>query len=218
VRKSGASGRAGVARWLAIHDELLRGIAHALGNRAATMSAAAFMLDFEGADVARHAAVLRAEGEALEELLGALRVLPRREESAAEPVMPGDAVRVALAILAHHGDLRGVPVSVSLGDDVPPVYADPIALQHALLVALTAACRAAGAGGRARLDVTSDGDAVHFAALAEGAVFGGETADPEANADAAAWLLEAHGGSATPHAAGCLLQLPTLQAARRQGR
>ena len=205
---------AGAARWLTIHDELLRGLAHALSNRVATIDAASYMLGLEGADVAGHTATLRGETERLEALLHALRALVGHE-GGPEPVMPGDAVQGALALHAHHGDLRDIPCDVEIAPDTMPAYANPAALQHALLVALGGARRAAGTGGRVRVRVTSTGDEVAFAADALGA--DGVGADPEDGRDAEAigWLLRTHGGQGAAHAGGRAFTVPTLAAARR---
>ncbi len=99
----------GAERWLAIHDELLRGIAHTLSNRVATISVVAYMLGVDGADVGQQAGTLQGETERLEELLHGLRALSRSESAIAEPLMPMDAVRAALALHVHHADLRDVP-------------------------------------------------------------------------------------------------------------
>jgi hypothetical protein len=222
----------GAERWLAIHDELLRGIAHALSNRVATMSVVTFMLDAPGADVGRQADALRGETEQIEALLMAMRALPRGIDGGAEPMIAGDAVRGALALHAHHGELRDVPCEVVTEGDVPPVLADPQALLHAVVAALTAARRhAASRGTGARLTVRGTADRVQLVAGIDGETLepidagapGGDAgidatidAATEADAAAARWLLQEDGGHAIARPAGLLLELPTLQAARRR--
>lgn len=224
--RSDESDRAGAARWLMIHDDLLRGIAHTLSNRVSTIDAAAYMLELGGTDVALQTATLRGETTRLEELLGALRILPRRADTPAEPVMPNDAVRAALAVHAHHGDLHGVPCDVDIASDVTPGYADPLALQHALLVGLSAAGRAVKAqrlvngAGRVRVHVTASADTVQFAITAADVVLlPCEEVEHDAQSDAAAvaWLLGDNDGLSTSHHGGAMFTVPTLTAARRRG-
>src|SRR5205085_2142994 len=138
-----ASANRAAERWLKIHDELLRGLAHALSNRVATIDAATYMLALDGADVQGQSATLRGEIERLEALLNAMRLLPRQADALAEPFMPGDAIQAALTLIEHHGELRDLQCDVVTQGDVPPVFTDPQALQHALLVAIAAAGRAA---------------------------------------------------------------------------
>jgi signal transduction histidine kinase len=224
VERSGVSEHAGAARWLTIHDELLRGLAHTLSNRVATIDAATYMLALDGADVASQIGTLRGETERLEALLHALRALPRHDSgSGAEPVMPGDAVQGALALHAHHGELRDVPCDVNIDVDVAPAYADPVALQHALLVALTAARTGAHrARGRVAVHVSSGADVVRFALITSGDGTDGDGASDEVSgrervSDALAidWLLGAHGGRSEPSARAIAFTVPTLAAARR---
>jgi len=216
-----SAGRA-AARWLTIHDELLRGLAHTLSNRIATIDAATFMLGLDGADAQGQCATLRGETERLEALLRAMRTLPRHGNAAAEPVMPGDAVQGALAVQAHHNDLRDVRCDVMIDGDVPPAYAEPLSLQHALLVAIAAAGHAAGPAGIV-LHVSATSDVVRFSVTPRDAPgsndvvdSAGDMADEHvADAEAIGWLLAAHGGKAMPVRGGAEFTVPTLAAARR---
>ncbi len=223
--RSDEADRAGAARWLMIHDELLRGIAHTLSNRVSTIDAAAYMLELDGTDVVQQTATLRSETVRLEQLLSALRILPRRADTPAEPVMPDDMVRAALAVHSHHGDLHGVPCDVDIASDVMPGYADPLALQHALLVGLSAAGRAVKAqqlvngAGRVRVLVTGNADTVQFAITAADVVLlpcDEVEHDAESDAAAVAWLLGSNGQSVSHHG-GTVFTVPTLAAARRRG-
>ena len=215
--RSGVNAHAGAARWLTIHDELLRGLSHTLSNRVATIDAATYMLTLDGADVASQTATLRSEAERLEALLHALRALPRQDGGDAEPVMASDAVQGALSLHSHLGELRDVPCDVTVDADAMPGYADPVALQHALLVALTTARRSAHrAGGRVTVRVSGDAAVVRFAVDADS---DDESRSDRAN-DAVAidWLLGAHGGRSEPEAAMLTFTVPTLAAARNAER
>lgn len=210
-----------------IHDELLRGIAHTLSNRVSTIDAAAYMLELEGVDVAPHAATLRGETARLDGLLQALRILPRRLERQPEPLIAADSVTAALSVQVHHGDLHGVPCDVEIEGDVTPGYADPLSLQHALLVGLCAAGHAAHAergvngAGRVRVHVASDAEVVRFTVTAvDVTLLACQETDEIAarDADAVAWLLRESDGQSTPQIGGVLFTVPTLAAARRSGR
>ena len=213
----------GRARWLALQDELLRGLTHALSNRLATLSAAAYMLEYGDITAAEAATSLRTETERLDAILRLLRQLPARDEGVLEPVAPGDIVEAAVALHAHHGDLRDVPVTVAVADDVLPVLVEPHALRQALLLALTAAKRAAHHAGSGvtdgvRIDVTGDAEWVVLRVFADG------TIDPDAEATrrdalaARACLAHAIGDAEARADGGCELRLATLLAARRAGR
>ncbi|HYW33445.1 MAG TPA: hypothetical protein VE869_18225 [Gemmatimonas sp.] len=208
---------AGALRWLAIQNDLVSGLAHALSNRVATIDAAAYMLQFDSTDIPAQATILHGEAGRLETLVLALRSLPARRQAEAEPVLVADVVKEALAVHEHHDDLRGIPCETSIDPDVPPVHVDPIALQHALLVALTAARTAAGSTGVATLDVRAGGDMVQFTASARGAP-GVAPDGGESDAAAISWLLHPHGGESDALPDGCAFRVRTLEAARRAGR
>lgn len=218
MERSGVSRDAGAARWLSVHDDLLRGLAHAFSNRVATVSAIAALLDPSRLPDERVLAGLRTDTDRLEALLEQLRQLPRRADADLEPLMPGDCVRAALALFEHHPGYRDVRVTVIAGDDMQPVRTDPMALQHALCVALSAACRV-GMGGDShaavRLALAVEGDVVRIEVSTDGSTGEGDEAELALDVGAIDWLLAtSHGrGRASPY--GCLIELPTLQASRR---
>ncbi len=221
MERSDVSGDAGAARWLSIHDDLLRGLAHAFSNRVATVSAIAALLDPAHHPDERVLSGLRTDADRLDGLLEQLRQLPRRGDADPEPMMPGDSVRAALAMFAHHPDYRDVSCTVVAGDDVQPVRADPTALLHALCVALAAACRVGGGHAPVRMALYTDGDVVRIEVSSDGSA---GDADTDAAADAAAvaldvgaldWLLARSNGRGYPMPYGCGLELPTLLASRR---
>ena len=202
------------ARWLTIHDELLRGISHALSNRIATVGAASYMIEHGDVGVEQSVASLRAESERMDQLLQQLRLLPERPGAAAEPITADDACNSAVRLHAHHGELRDIVCDVTVDPDVYPIWAEPQSFCHALLVALTTAKRNAVNGARISLDVSGDNNVVRFRAHASEHV-----AEPdvlsESDANAARWLLAAHGGTARALDRGCELEVPTLLAIRR---
>jgi signal transduction histidine kinase len=208
------------ARWLEVQDELLRGITHALSNRLATLSASAYMLEFEDITCTEAAGSLRAETDRLDALLQLLRLLPSRDDSAFEPLAPGDVVEQAVALHAHHCDLRDVPVRVDVDDAVLPVWVEPHALLQALLLALSAAKRAAfAAGSGVELIVRGDGDEVRVGVHPDGTFPSGHDASTPRDVFAAQdCLRSAVGSAAARDDGGCELTLPTLLAVRRAGR
>jgi len=207
------------ARWLEVHDELLRGVTHALSNRVATISAAAYMLEHEDVTGAQAAASLREESERMDALLQLLRLLPSRDDREFEPVSPGDVISQAVAMHAHHCDMRDVRVAVTTADGVLPVWVEPHAFLQALLLALTTAKRAAFASSsEVTVAVTGDADVVCVTVHPV-------SADATADADSTRDVSSAHGclqralGSAVARDdGGCVLMVPTLPAARRAGR
>lgn len=208
------------ARWLEVQDELLRGITHALSNRIATISAAAYMLEFNDVTSEQAAATLRSETERMDALLQLLRQLPSRDDSGFEPVMPAELVTQAVDMHSHHSDLRDVIVHVEVADNVLPVWVEPHSLLQALLLALTSAKRAAFPHALA-VHVTLHGDTevVRFTVHPENA---SGSIDPTRTAiDSAAaecCLLSARGRAVARGDGGCELELPTLPAVRRAGR
>jgi len=203
------------ARWMSIHDDLIRGIAHAMSNRVATLSANVWMMSQGGQRGTDAAAVLQSEIERLEELLVQLRILPKGD-AAPEPLLAIDSARTAVSLHAHHGNLRNQPCTIDDPGSVPPARAEPQALVHALLVAMTAAREAAGREGRAVVRLRSDGDYVQFVATVDGkdVVDRGDQRFA-LDALAAAQLLAASGGRARSHAYGCVVEVPTLASSRR---
>lgn len=219
---------AGITRWLTVHDDLLRGLTHALSNRVGTIAATAYLAEMQPASLASTAATLREEGDRLEQLLHLLRLLPRRAANAAEPVIVNDVVTQAIALQAYHPTEGDVPVSVQLDGDVQPAYIEPGVFVMALSVLIGAGQRAArrtglddgNDDGRVVLTVSSNTETVVIAA--RGHRGDGPVDDTDAliadDVSAVRWLLGAWGGTAASTSGGATLHVPTLQAARRAQR
>lgn len=213
--------RSGSARWLTVHDDLLRGLTHALSNRVGTIAAASYLLASMPETVATAATTLRDESDRLDGQLQLLRLLPRRTDAANEPVVPTDMTTQACALLSYHPELGDIPIDTALDGDLQPAYADPTSTILALTVAIAAAQRVAGPQGRVVVRIACDTECVRI-------IVTGNHADRADNhvrddallADVAAvrWLLASSGGHATDEAGGVTLLLPTLQAARRAHR
>lgn len=214
----------GAVRWLSVHDDLLRGLTHSLSNRVGTIAAAAYMVEMQPATLSNTASTLRAESERLEQLLQLFRLLPRRADSVAEPIVPTDAVSQAIALQSHHADLREIPITVTVDGDLQPAYAEPAALALAVVVLLGTAHRAIAGHGNIVVTISSSTDHVRIntcgVPTADAVLTDDEHVERDAAADAAAvqWLLAAVGGDGRRSTNGAELIVPTLQAARRATR
>ena len=203
-----------MGRWLVIHDELLRGITHALSNRIATIGAAAYMLEHGDVPVEETIVSLRAETDRMDMLLQQLRQLPERPGADAEPMTINDACSTAVRVHAHHGELRDFECDFEIDPDVYPIWAEPHSFTHALLVALTTAKRNAAPGSRVVIQASGDVNIVRVRVIARQPTALSDALN-EADAAAAGWLLASHGGTARAIDSGCELEVPTLLAVRR---
>ncbi len=207
----------GAARWLSVHDDLLRGLTHALSNRLGTISAASYLLERQPSSLEATVVTLLAESERLEALLQLMRMLPYPDGAVAEPVIPTDSTTQAIAVQAHHADAGDIPVTVTIDGDLQPAYANPAVLTMAVTVAIGAARRAAGSAGRVDLIVTSSVDTVRVASrgFREDGSVGQADAMAAHDVDAVTWLLAPYRGQGETANGGIAVVVPTLQAMRR---
>lgn len=209
----------GTARWLSIHDDLLRGLTHALSNRIGTISAIAHMLELKPSAANTTADTLRSESEQLDTLLQLMRLLPRTANAVSAPVIPTDAITQALQLQAHHPEFRDLQSNVLMEGDLQPAYVDPAVLTMALVTAIGAAHRAAGTGGHITLIISCTTDVVRIVVRPDdretavaGSASGAHTAD---DVSAICWLLQPYGGHGAIDDNDITVVIPTLQAARR---
>ncbi len=120
--------------WQSVSDGLLSGLVHALNNRAATISAAAQLLESERGDVAMLGRTLQEEVRKLEELLRLLRMLERGRTSRPEPIHVPELLADVESLVRHHRDLRQDDCVFEGTTDVLPVIAQRSELTHALLL------------------------------------------------------------------------------------
>ena len=222
MEESVTSDRGGAVRWLTIHDDLLRGMTHALSNRVGTILAAVTLLETAQSGGVQPLELLRLEADRLETLLQTLRQLPRRKEQSLEPLLPTDAARAAIELYAHHPEGRDVACVVHLDGDLMPAWGDASAVELAIAAALTGAQRHVRAGEGLAIHISStDADVrfdVRFAVRGElTSASSNDDIEPELaiDASAASWLVSECGGRAQAHAAGIVIYVPTLAAARR---
>ena len=223
MEESVASDRTGAARWLTIHDDLLRGMTHALSNRVGTILAAVSLLEIGQSGGVQPLETLRLEADRLETLLQTLRQLPRHKEQSLEPLLPTDVARAAIELYAHHPDGRDVACVVHLDGDMMPAWGDAATIELAVTAALTGAKRHVGAGEGIAIHISGTDDDVRFDVRFD--VCGEPTSAIGSNDDierelaldasAAGWLVSDCGGRAQAHATGIVVEVPTLAAARR---
>jgi signal transduction histidine kinase len=142
------TGELGLARsygeaWASVSETLVRGIAHALSNRIATIGTIAELLRVGGDDPLSMSEMLGIETERLEDLLEQMRALSATSAGRMEAMRLSDAVAGAMALHSYHPERRVVAVTVEPGDESRPVLGDPQLLQRDLLILLDAATRAA---------------------------------------------------------------------------
>jgi signal transduction histidine kinase len=129
--------------WASVSETLVRGIAHALSNRIATIGTIAELLRVGGDDPTAMSEMLGIETERLEDLLEQMRALSARAVGHMEAMRLSDAVAGAMALHSCHPERRTVAVTVEPGDESRPVLGDPLLLQRELLILLDAATHAA---------------------------------------------------------------------------
>ena len=152
-QSNGPSLSAGALEEWSLHVEaILRGVAHALNNRAATLSALIQLADdSEPAPTLR--AILATELERVMGLAAAIRSVgtPRTGE---EAFAPSDAVAEALQVLALHADQRDATTVIDARD------AAPVRVRRWMFVrALIALAANAGrASANVRIEIRPSGD------------------------------------------------------------
>lgn len=218
MEESVASDRTGAARWLTIHDDLLRGLTHALSNRVGTILAAVSLFEIGHSGGVQPVDTLRLEADRLEALLQTLRHLPRRKEQSLEPILPTDVARAAIELHAHHPEGRDIVCDVQLDGDLMPGWGDGASIELAIAAALTGAKGHVGAGERVTIHIVSTDDVVRFdARIGAGSAIGNDDIERELALDASAahWLISECGGRAYAHPGGIVIEVPSLAAIRR---
>jgi signal transduction histidine kinase len=135
--------RAYAEAWSSVSEALVRGMAHALSNRIATIGTIAELLRVSAEDPAAMSEMLGIETRRLEELLEQMRELSARQSGRMEATRLSDAVAGAMAMHSFHPERRSIAVTVEPGDESRPVLGDAIRLQRELLLLLDAATHAA---------------------------------------------------------------------------
>ncbi|MEP7087966.1 MAG: hypothetical protein ABI884_11720 [Gemmatimonadota bacterium] len=129
--------------WAAVSETLVRGLAHALSNRIATIGTIAELLRVDGDDPVAMSEMLGVETRRLEDLLEQMRALSAQQSGRQEAMRLTDAVAGAMALLSYHPERRSIAITVEPGDESRPVLGDAIRLQRELILLLDAATNAA---------------------------------------------------------------------------
>jgi signal transduction histidine kinase len=142
------TGEQGITRsftdaWRDVSEALVRGLAHALSNRIATIGTIAELLRVGGDDPVALSEMIGVESRRLEDILEQMRALSARHSARQEAMRLSDAVAGAMAMHSYHPERRSVAVTVEPGDESRPVLCDALRLQRELLVLLDAATQAA---------------------------------------------------------------------------
>jgi hypothetical protein len=103
--------------WNGHVEAVLRGVAHALNNRSAALSALIQLSD-DGEPAPTLRAILAGELDRVTGLAAAIRSIgtPRSGE---EAFAPGDAANEAMTVLQLHADMRDVPAQFDIRDAAP---------------------------------------------------------------------------------------------------
>jgi hypothetical protein len=182
-------------------ESVLRGITHALNNRAASLSA--LMTLCMEPDYTRESTqvMLSAEVERLRDIVNVVRAVGA-PKGGIEAFDPRDASRAAQEVLALHAALRGRIVTIT--GSAGPVRAQRWMFVRAL-VAMAGAAASADAQAPVVLELSEAGDWV------QAVVAGGQRSGRSVYIDEIATAL---GGETLSHASG--FRIPTLASIRRR--
>lgn len=197
------------ADWAAITDSLIGGIAHALSNRIATLSALGELMRLEN-DATEGATMLRQESGRLETLVHALRLLGNESGSSPEALELPEVLEQSVALHRYHRDLRDVEVEIDAAARVMPVRIERRRVVHAVLLLLAATAAVATVRQRVvRAHVSGDDSIVRLTLIAAGD--GDESATPSAALlETARALVQASGGTVAAEGDSVVLELPAL--------
>ncbi|NUO37161.1 MAG: hypothetical protein HOQ31_01010 [Gemmatimonadaceae bacterium] len=126
-----AAAMPGAAEWVALADDLLAGLVHALNNRVTAISVCAELAGL-GDEQMLAGGMLAAEVARLQQAGALLALLPARGNPEALEI--GPVLQDAVAIHAHHPRMRAVDCVIETADTPPPVRAPRWALLRVLLI------------------------------------------------------------------------------------
>lgn len=198
---------AGAHEWLALCDELLAGLVHALNNRVTAVGVCAELLDIGDAQMARDG-LLTTEVANLHRTAALLALLPARV-GAPEALEIGPVLDDAIALHGHHPRLRGVGCAIEHHAALQPVRAPRWMLLRLLLLVVHAAATSATEERREKATIHLNGDDAQVTVRASTRGDAGPYAIHLAQRCGAAFARE--GGD-------LLLSFPSLTALRRDGR
>ena len=145
----------GATEWMALSDDLLAGLVHAVNNRITAMSVCVELVGL-GDDQMLRDGMLALEVGRLQRTGALLGHLPARGHAEALEIVP--VLEDVLAIHAHHPRMRGIESTVSVLGSPPPVRVPRWALLRLLLLLLDDAKAAARDAQRETVTVELSGD------------------------------------------------------------
>lgn len=197
---------AGAAEWLALSDDLLAGLVHALNNRVTALSVCAELAGL-GDEQMLEEGLLVAEVTRLQRASALVALLPARGHPEALEV--GPVLQDAIAIHAHHPRIRAVECTVEIAGSPQPVRVPRWALLRLLLIMVDAAKGGAHDAKRSATALRLSGDAEAVRVRA---------ATRDAGGVYAAEMAALCGGALTREEKQLVLTLPSLTALRRRER
>lgn len=157
----------GASEWLALSDELLAGLVHALNNRVTALSVCAELAGLGDLEMVKDG-VLKSEVARLHRVSALIGCLPARGVSEALDI--GPVLDDALAVHSHHPRMRRVECTVRVEAGMHTVRAPRWALLRLLLVMVDAAKGGAQKAGRdsVSIELASDSECVRLKSDARG--------------------------------------------------
>lgn len=207
----------GVAAWIALVDQVLQGVHHALNNRIGSLSAMVELFQLgdappDGVGLETIAGDLARLGEANR----VLRLLPRDASAGEEPLILDDVLADVFVIHRFLHDVRDLQVTIVPTRFVEPVRCERWALLHVLTILLAEAKRLArDAGAIVRSVTESDEQTLHVQFQVGAPMLAEVPASLGTYADETANLF---GGAITRRAGAVELRMPTLKARRAAAR
>ncbi|HUF31023.1 MAG TPA: hypothetical protein VMM77_10255 [Gemmatimonadaceae bacterium] len=202
--------------WASLSDSLVGGIAHALSNRIATLSALSELMRM-GDMPTENADMLRNEVGRLESIVQHLRLLGDESATTAEALQLPEVTAAAVVLHGYHRDFRDVTVVVGGDITVQPVHVARSRIVRVLLMLLAASAMAAGRDHAVHATFSGEGASVRLTLGPDGAEdWSWEPSD--ALIDGARAFLTDDEGSVSRDGSTIRLELPSLAAVRTRER
>jgi hypothetical protein len=192
------------SEWDTVVENVLRGLAHALNNRAAALSAVMELAQDPGDDQDVVTSILGTELERVGDLVAVVRSMSS-SQGAPDAFAPADAATEALAVLRLHADLRDRTMRIDTSRAAPLRLARWMFVR-ALVVLSVGAVRT---GEGTTIIVAEEGDWVVVRSEAD-------ASSPSAPTPYLRELAFAMGGEPLAPADGYGFRVPTLAAIRRR--
>jgi hypothetical protein len=207
----------GAAGWLNLVDDILRGLHHDLNNRIGSLSAMVELLQLGDAPADGTAyETLAVDLARLGEANRVVRLLPRDQSAAEEPLILDDVLADVFAIHRFLHDTRDLQVTIVPTRFVEPVRCERWALLHVLVMLLVEAKRLAKDGGAVVRCVMESDEQTACVRFQIGAPMLAET--PASLGGYAGVLAGSFGGTITRKPGAAELRMPTLKARRASAR